>query len=49
MKTCVSMSCPFISYCRFYNFLVDRGERCPIQQEIVSRAKTLIGKEEKES
>lgn len=38
MNTCVSLSCPFISYCRFYNFLVDRGERCAIQQEISYRA-----------
>ena len=26
MNTCVSLSCPFISYCRFYNFLVDRRD-----------------------
>ena len=47
MNTCVSLSCPFISYCRFYNFLVDRGERCAIQQEIVFRAEKLKEKEEK--
>ncbi len=47
MNTCVSLSCPFISYCRFYNFLVDRGERCAIQQEIVFRAERLKEKEEK--
>ncbi len=47
MNTCVSLSCPFIPYCRFYNFLVERGERCAIQQEIVFRAERLKEKEEK--
>lgn len=47
MNTCVSLSCPFKSYCRFYNFLVDRGERCAIQQEILYRAEMLKMKKKK--
>lgn len=48
MKNCITLSCPFISYCRFYDFLVDRGDKCAFQTAIVQGAKKLI-KEEKKS
>jgi len=35
MNTCVSLNCPFIYYCNKYNFLVDRGLKCNIQDEII--------------
>jgi hypothetical protein len=38
MNTCVSINCPFIRYCNEYNFLVDRGEKCNIQDEIIKSA-----------
>ena len=28
MATCVSLNCPYMSICKHYNFLVDRGEEC---------------------
>lgn len=40
-NTCVSMSCPFILVCKEYNFLVDRGEKCEIQENILRQAKKL--------
>ena len=41
MNTCVSMSCPFILVCKEYNFLVDRGEKCDTQENILIQAKKL--------
>ena len=35
MKTCISLECPFMTLCKHYNFLIDRGESCPIQEKIV--------------
>lgn len=40
-NTCVSMSCPFIMVCKEYNFLVDRGEKCETQEDILRQAKKL--------
>ena len=39
MNTCVSMKCPFIGYCKDYNFLVDRGEKCDTMARLVRAAK----------
>lgn len=39
MKTCVSMNCPFIDYCKDYNFLVDRGEKCETKERLIRSAK----------
>ncbi len=39
MNTCVSIDCPFMRYCKHYNFLVDRGDNCAIQEDILRRAK----------
>lgn len=41
MNTCVSMSCPFIMVCKEYNFLVDRGEKCDTQENILRQANKL--------
>lgn len=41
MNTCVSMGCPFILVCKEYNFLVDRGEKCETQENILRQAKKL--------
>ena len=40
-NTCVSMGCPFILVCKEYNFLVDRGEKCDTQENILRLAKKL--------
>lgn len=40
-NTCVSMSCPFIMVCKEYNFLVDRGDTCETQEDILRQAKKL--------
>jgi hypothetical protein len=48
MNTCVSMNCPFIFCCKEYNFLVDRGSGCNIQNKIV-RASENFKKEIKKS
>lgn len=37
-NTCVSLNCPFMNLCKHYNFLIDRGEKCIIQEEIVQKA-----------
>lgn len=42
------MNCPFIPCCTEYNFLVDRGDRCRTQVEIVRRAMALVEKQEVE-
>lgn len=39
--TCVSMNCPFIPYCKDYNFLVDRNPKCQTQEKILLAAKHL--------
>lgn len=41
MSNCVSMNCPFIPYCKEYNFLIDRGDKCNIQEEIIKGAEKL--------
>lgn len=41
MNTCCSMACPFIPYCKEYNFLVDRGEYCDTQRKIIDAAKQM--------
>lgn len=41
MNTCVSMSCPFILVCKEYNFLVDQGDKCETQEDILRQAKKL--------
>lgn len=38
MNTCVSINCPFISNCNKYNFLIDRGSGCQVQEEILQKA-----------
>lgn len=38
MSTCVSLNCPFYNYCRHYNFLVERGEKCEIMEDIIRKA-----------
>lgn len=42
MNTCVSMKCPFILYCKKYNFLIDRGGRCETQEAILRAASEMI-------
>lgn len=39
MNTCVTLNCPFILYCREYNYLVDRGESCEHMEQIIKKAK----------
>lgn len=46
MATCVSMKCPFILYCKHYNFTVDRTGGCEVQKQILGAAKELIDKQE---
>lgn len=41
MKTCVSLECPFIWYCNQYNYLIDRGDHCDHQDQILRQAKKL--------
>lgn len=47
MNTCVSMNCPFIFCCKEYNFLVDRGSGCNIQNRIIKVSEKLIKKSKK--
>ncbi len=39
MTTCVTLDCPFILYCKEYNYLVDRGESCKHMEQIIKKAK----------
>lgn len=39
MNTCVTLDCPFICFCRGYNYLVDRGEECERMDQIIKKAK----------
>lgn len=48
MQTCITLNCPFISCCTEYNFLVDRGGKCRVQEEILSRAKVYEGRKGKQ-
>lgn len=41
MKTCVSIECPFMWYCKDYNFLVDREGGCKTQDQILQQAEKL--------
>lgn len=45
-NTCISLDCPFIPICRHYNYLVDRGDECTVQAEILKNAKELEIKNE---
>lgn len=40
-KTCVSINCPFIRYCKDYNFLVERNGGCKTQEAILYGAEKL--------
>lgn len=46
MTTCVTLDCPFICYCKEYNYLVDRGEGCEHMEQIIKKAK-LFGSQRK--
>lgn len=48
MKTCVSMECPFIHYCKEYNFLVDREGGCSAQKAILQGARKIERERRKE-
>lgn len=41
-NTCVSLSCPFIPFCNQYNYLVDRGDECEVQQQILERGERFM-------
>lgn len=42
MNTCVSIECPFIWYCKEYNYLVERKDgKCEHQEQILRQAKKL--------
>lgn len=41
MKTCVSIQCPFIAFCKQYNNNYDRSDGCETQQMIVDKAVRL--------
>ena len=41
INTCVTLDCPFIWYCKEYNFTVDRGDHCDHQDQILRQAKRL--------
>lgn len=45
MKTCVSIECPFILYCKKYNCEVDRTGGCKVQDNIMTLAKRLEKKQ----
>jgi len=50
MNTCITLDCPFICYCKEFNYLVDRGERCEHMEQIIKKAKrfaNLTKKQEK--
>ena len=36
MVTCCSMNCPFITYCKDYNFIVDRTGGCETQKSLIN-------------
>lgn len=38
MKTCVSINCLFIGFCKDYNNEIDRSNGCKMQEWIISRA-----------
>lgn len=46
-NTCVSLNCPFIPVCNKYNFTVDRGDKCEIQADILTRAEKLKKEQKK--
>lgn len=41
-NTCVSLNCPFIPFCNQYNYLVDRGDECEVQQKILERGERFM-------
>lgn len=38
MKTCVSINCPFINFCKDYNLKLDRETGCTTKSKIVAAA-----------
>lgn len=48
MKTCVSIECPFIHYCKAYNFLINLEGGCPTQKAILEAAEKLKKQRRKE-
>ena len=48
MNTCVTLDCPFICYCKEYNYTVDRGERCEHMEQIIRKA-TRFDKQRKKA
>lgn len=47
MTTCVNLDCPFICYCKEYNYLVDRGEGCEHMEQIIKKAKRFDSQRKK--
>lgn len=39
--TCISLKCPLIRFCKEYNFLIDRGEKCETQKKIIEAVKII--------
>lgn len=46
MKTCCSINCPFIPFCKDYNFTIDRKDGCETQSLILQRAEKLKKQQE---
>lgn len=44
---CIQLRCPLIGVCKHYNFLVDRGTKCDIQQKIIKAVEKLKEREDK--
>lgn len=42
MKTCISLNCPYIDICKYYNFNIDRGQKCETRDRITELAKKEI-------
>lgn len=49
MTTCVTLNCPFILYCREYNYLVDRGDSCEHMEQIIKKAKRFDRQRKKQA
>lgn len=39
--TCISLRCPLINFCKHYNFLIERGEKCETQQKIIDAVEKI--------
>ena len=46
-NTCVSMECPFAGFCKYYNFLLERGKFCKHKEQILKTVEKEIRKKEK--